>query len=259
MNRASPLPAERAASELIGEPVSPMECARERPVLFSAPMIRAILSGEKKQTRRVVNPQPGAGVIPYRTKLGTWNWVLESTGVGTRTPFPCPYGKAFDRLWVRETWSQCARGVYPCPPCWFRADFGKFEDPARDNPMHIKDCTGPRGDCFACVAEREGKFLWRPSIYMPRKLSRNTLEITSVRMERLQQISEGDAEAEGVATLDGYFAEARLCARGKQLGLPPTEHRVWFAELWDSINSKRPSCAWSDNPWVWCVEFRRVA
>lgn len=244
--------------------------SKEIPILFSAAMVRAILAGTKTQTRRIARgdidflgskdeqDNPDCWGWPFDGKQGhgyavlgrghTWrqNHDLQS--------IECPYGDVGRRLWVKETFSRCALTVYPCPPCWFRADFGSYDDPARDTDHAHKGTR--QADCFACVAEMEGKFVWRPSIYMPRHLSRLTLEVTSVRAERLQQILEQDAEAEGVATLDGALDEVRLCARAKVMGIPATEHRVWFAELWDEINLKR--APWSSNPWVWCVSFRVV-
>jgi len=93
---------------------------------------------------------------------------------------------------------------------------------------------------------------------MPRWASRITLEVTSVRVERLQDITEEDAWAEGIEQLDGAFDNATLCRRAVAMGEPVESARVTFAELWDSINGKRPGCSWADNPWAWVVGFRRV-
>lgn len=174
---------------------------KERPILFSAPMVRALLDGRKTQTRRVVKPQPTATreeAIRTYGKGGTF--ILEAGFFGVR----CPYGQLGDRLWVRETWGACAGSPV------YRAD---------DN------ATCPDG----------GR--WKPSIHMPRWASRITLEVTGVRVERLQDISEEDAIAEGVP---------------EQRGDP------WaFQCLWDSINGARERCSWAANPWVWAITFSR--
>lgn len=226
---------------------------KERPILFSAPMVRAILSGRKTVTRRLVSDKVPKG---YEFDGYSPNGVRCSRPCGETGEklLPCPYGSPGDRLWVRETFSTSALAIYPCPPCWFRADFGAFEDPAKDPHTHGDLGSGPRrGDCFACEAEREGPFRWRPSIHMPRRLSRITLEVVSVRVERLHEIAEEDAKREGVDNGPGLgprLYPGTGAARG------PLGHRAVFAELWDAINGKR--APWTENAWVWRVEFKRV-
>lgn len=163
---------------------------KERPILFSAPMVQAILAGSKTQTRRVVK-SPG----------------MES---------PCPYGEIGDFLWVRETW-----GVRD----------GMIVYRANDEDMPLD-----KGE------------KWKPSIHMWRNASRITLEITNVRIERLQEISESDARAEGVSKYEG---ECPL--RNKRLN----KYQLQFAALWDSINAKR-GLGWDVNPFVWVIEFKRI-
>lgn len=97
---------------------------------------------------------------------------------------------------------------------------------------------------------------WRPSIFMPRWASRLTLEVTEVRCERLQAISEKDASAEGIEAIDGMYDEAELCRIAKEMRIPATESLVWFRWLWDSINGDR--AAWESNPWVWVVSFAKM-
>jgi hypothetical protein len=203
---------------------------KERPVLFQGAMVRALLAGTKTQTRRLVKPQHAAPFVDLQV---------------------CPYGVPGDRLWVRETWSKSALGVYPCPPCWYRADFGTFNDPGNAYDMHDQGCGGNSADCFPCVAQREGKFKWRPSIYMPRQLSRITLEVTEVRVQRLQEISEEDAKAEGV------HHSAAATAKQSTIdthGMTPC--RAAFAALWEQINGKK--APWSSNPFCWAISFRRT-
>ena len=198
---------------------------RERPILFSGAMVRAILAGQKTQTRRMVKPQPRP------TKRGWWEWgyALGKTqaasprrsvwhaetwqreaGTAPLEDF-CPYGQPGGRLWVRETWGKLDMGS-----ACYRAD-----------------------DEAAVPADGR----WRPSIHMPRWASRLTLEVTEVRVQRLQEISEEDALAEGIPprTDDHVLAVPR------------------FRTLWESINGERPGCSWESNPWVWCVSFRRVS
>lgn len=187
----------------------------ERPILFSAPMIRALLAGTKTQTRRVVKPQPDEDGLARLAGQWIWHDTSERT-------FRCPYGQPGERLWVRENFSGSIayeRHGYPLKEwgnkIWYWAD---------GNPQR-GDWTKPR-----------------PSIHMPRHLSRITLELTEVRVERLQDISEADALAEGVANSlhlpGGRFANEN------------------YAHLWDAINGPG---SWDANPFVWCVAFKMAA
>lgn len=239
--------------------------AREHGILFSAPMVRALLAGTKVQTRRIMKPQPPTqreviaksgsefSVFTDRHSPGVFRvggpvWAVREL-MGREPQWTCPYGAPGDILWVRETWSHSARGVYPCPSAWRRADFTKYDDPAL-NADHIRGCGGNQGDCFACAAEREGKFRWRPAIFMKRADSRITLKVTGVRVERVQDISEEDARAEGV-TLDPVLGRLN----GAPATLHPFTHRQAYIWLWDAING---AGSWASNPWVWVVGFRRV-
>ncbi|MBY4692781.1 hypothetical protein K6W21_01590 [Burkholderia latens] len=226
----------------------------ERPILFSGSMVRAILEGRKTQTRRVVK-------LPHTNSLGEWEPTMIGGEHGGRTAggetvplqgglwhtrtgdcLMSPHGEPGDRLWVRETWSTDFARHYPCDGVWYAADND------RSNDIEVRD--GVRG-IFSPESNAHVPFRWRPSIHMPRALSRITLEITGVRIERLQEISESDARAEGVTIEDhhmrGYCAGAYL---------PPSIRA--FHDLWDSLNSPRGH-GWGVNPWVWVVEFRRVA
>lgn len=192
---------------------------RERPILFSAEMVRALLAGTKTQTRRVAKE--------FDAEPGKMDAILR------RFPHQngCPYGAPGDQLWVRETWATnegAAGGV-----C-YRADTGQ--------------CA-----TFQRIANGEATHAvgrWRPSIHMPRWASRITLEVTGVRVERLQGISEADAVAEGIeshdddgATYYGPFGKGDAC---------PIRA---FRALWESING---AGSWDANPFVWVVEFRRL-
>lgn len=217
---------------------------KELPILFSAPMVRAILSGQKTQTRRLVKPQPTEFGLKWVTDcegdFATWQdsglLIDEYSDDGGPCQRACPYGKPGDRLWVRETW---AKNEGSAGGCCYRADHG--------------------GAC-AYEAHDLGKGLvthkvskWKPSIHMPRWASRITLEITGVRVERLQDISEADAIAEGCfKNHNGYYWGGPHPEYGtKQMATPVSA----FRDLWESINS---TGSWESNPWVWAVEFKRI-
>lgn len=230
---------------------------RERPILFSAPMVRAILAGTKTQTRRVVKP------LPEPHDGWDWSWPIARKGVttGTRVCWRadqgrpggisayCPYGIPGARLWVRETWA--AHWMYDdVPPNAARSDREDLR--ATDNRWFAADRDGAPGS-NGCPAEgRRGR--WRPSIHMPRWASRITLDVVSVRVERVQEITEADARAEGARR---YAGEGAVYESLLGPGTWNESARGWFAELWESINAKR-GFGWDVNPWVWRIEFRRV-
>lgn len=182
---------------------------RERPILMSGPMVRAILEGRKGQTRRVVKMDADAPRdIPQ--------WKVE------RLIERCPYGVPGDRLWVRETWATMACYDY-LPPSQLSIN---------SDPWYYR-ATDPPGECDEL--ER-----WRPAVHMPRIISRITLEISGVRVERLHDISEDDVQAEGcTGSPHGKAAD-----------------KLRFPTLWDRINGK--SHPWASNPWVFVLEFRRA-
>jgi hypothetical protein len=195
---------------------------------------------------------------PLCTKLGgdlarAWPDLLHGVTPGLQVPcadgttqrLRNPWGwPEPSRLWVRETW-QAIWATAERPPHGLRSPAGwAIGYPATDGirEMHDED----KGIVTTC----------RPSIHMPRWASRITLDVTDVRVQRLQDISEEDARAEGVEAFEGMVNDATLCAMSKATGDTATDARPLFACLWDSINGKR--AAWASNPWVWCVAFRRV-
>lgn len=207
-----------------------------RPILFSAPMVRAILEGRKTQTRRVVKDRH----IDAAPPACFFQWLRER----------CPCGQPGDRLWVREAWAETDRED-GTPVIAYRA--GGNIAIGRDHPKgndYLIDTIA--WDDMPHVET------WRPSIHMPRWASRVLLEITAVRVERLQDISETDARAEGIeqtVTGDGW---RRYCADIEQeaAGLTPcSTAEISYRSLWESINGPG---AWEANPWVWVVEFRRA-
>ncbi len=203
-----------------------MSQAKERPILFSAPMVRAILEGRKTVTRRAVKIQP-------RTKgdIGSYGQgqpFIRHPDPTKRNP-ECPYGRPGDRLWVREAWAADAQldGIAP-------------RDLSQGEPIMYPADGSVRQTGCAMISQGRG----RPSIHMPRWASRILLEITAVRVERLQDISEDQAEAEGMNFLR-HIPDADETLTAAQL----------FECLWSSINGDE---SWTGNPWVWVVEFKRV-
>lgn len=225
---------------------------KEHPILFFTPMVLAILEGRKTQTRRVLNPQPYRDVVSIRNdfapsgvSLGANYWCswTENGDISSHVNFQwkCPYGQVGDRLWVRETFAD-----------GFINGIGSTIIYKADNPDFDKDFL------------KDGK--WKPSIFMTRSTSRITLEITDIRVEQLQDISEEDAIAEGIDScpsglnlssipasehFDVYFDYGKTSL--------PTYHQnpiTSFKSLWDSINAKKHP--WANNDWVWVVEFKRI-
>jgi len=228
---------------------------KERPILFSGAMVRAIMEGRKTQTRRIVKPQPPAGcryeINGNRNKACClFNCPDLPGGVGFCPPkpqskdhlLPCPYGKPGDRLWVRETFAfvDWYDGHAPSEVPRFDVD-----DPYGDGSKRQR--VWYQADEQQWNRSYRGK--WRPSIHMPRWASRITLEITGIRCERLQSISHSDAIAEGIESTK--FAKEQLPLRKQSLPLSV----LAYSHLWDAINGDG---FWDANPWVWVVEFKRL-
>ena len=192
---------------------------KERPILFSGEMVRAILDGRKTMTRRVIRFPKGADNDCYPgIAAGHFWWFRDGFSTGQR--IRCPYGQPGDRLWVRETYKIVEPGfMQEREEVYYRADF-RYLKPGENGP-------------------------WKPSIFMPRRASRTSLEIVSVKVERLQDITERDIIAEGI--------HRELGGWGNSFGY----YTNAFKALWDSINAKR-GYGWSVNPWVWVIEFTRV-
>ena len=214
-----------------------------RPILFNTEMVRAILEDRKTETRRVIKPQPNILKFDPIIMSGKYGYRDEHGKL-----YKCPYGQVGDRLWVRETW---------------------FSFPSHDN---LKPCEIPHTESIESMHENDIDYLASPiefynrgrirqSIFMPRWVSRITLEITEIKVERVQDITEEGAMAEGIlshnkggpdrigrimyASRDGSHSEWELTAAKA------------FERLWDSINKKR-GFGWESNPWVWVVKFRRI-
>ncbi|MDE2254310.1 MAG: hypothetical protein KGL42_08620 [Betaproteobacteria bacterium] len=220
---------------------------KERPIIFSAPMVRAILEGHKTQTRRVFKVPRGcswyeghggeaAGMIQDDTGPAWWH--VEEQG--------CPYGEPGSKLWVREAFrftdvfdqdspyrvgERCVDAGYRIPwaPLQFEADGRRMNWVHTGTPPH----DGP---------PMPGKL--RPAIHMPRWASRITLKVTGVRVERLQEITPADCVEEGCMPTEQRYAQAEL------------QVLDMYKELWEQINGPG---SWDANPWVWVIEFRRLA
>ena len=211
---------------------------KERPVLFSGPMVRAILDGRKTQTRRVIDRMTGFKVNQFdrsntpgydwhfRCQRGLWQ-DMDHAEVLSR----CPYGQSGDRLWCRETFATA------------------HDNPCIDNAGTVYRATDPDWGLM------EG-FRWKPSIFMPRWASRITLEITDVRVERLHDIDNDGCVAEGISASgkavrmpDGSYAQA-----GRYESKASTVRQL-FSELWTEINGPN---SWAANPFVWVIEFKKV-
>lgn len=207
---------------------------KERPILFSAPMVRAILEGRKTQTRRIVKPQPDysmVGVIDWKDIRASNELSLTNAmALGS------PYGVPGERLWVRETWG------YELTAKAVKASLPRAGIP-------------PQAECEAVYYRASDGWNgpWLPSIHMPRWASRIDLTNSCARIERLQDVSEADALAEGVefGLLNGVMVFKNY-ATGEMS--EPTA-RGSYRSLWESINGPG---SWEVNPWVWVVEFERV-
>ena len=235
---------------------------RERPILFSGPMVRAILEGRKTQTRRPVKGEPQVrlldrvrGDFPFHkinacagihaarlNKHGAVSVLADDreNELGVKPgefEWLCPYGAPGDRLWVRETWRLQFTG---------RDTIWEFPDGAT-----MKRDLPDDADTHAKRLIQTGRGGWRPSIHMPRWASRLTLEVVRVRVERLDVISEADAIAEGVYPLPaGTDDDAEH--------FDASDHRTAYLSGWDSMYARKPELQWKANPWVWVVEFKRV-
>lgn len=209
-----------------------MAAIKERPILFSGAMVRALLAGTKTQTRRAIKLQTGR-TFDERALVGAiqeWRPVFDKVAqatVGNRAALiRCPYGVRGNRLWVRETWAYHVHAQ-----------------------AALRDEDGPWVYAADGAAALQMRLCdrWRPSIHMSRVASRMTLEVTGVRVERLQDISAVDAIAEGVEPKLPDPLCSQVC---------PEDYVAGYRALWGQING---AGSWDANPWVWVVEFRRLA
>ena len=210
---------------------------KERPILFSGPMVNAILRNEKTQTRRVLKVSDHGYKFEHMMKLDDYFVATFDPGLMFQTELvKCPYGKVGDRLWVREGWR-----YYIDSELWYCVQYRA--DNAVKKPDFPDNNAGFRFVGYCDETEDPENQRWRPSIHMPRYSSRILLEIADIRVERVQDISEADAMFEG--------AEPQIVLPGDEISFV-----AGFYWLWDSINDKR-GFGWDVNPWVWVIEFER--
>lgn len=207
---------------------------KERPIIMGAEEVRGILAGRKTVTRRALNPQPVVSKID-----GGWNisgiphfMGYPETHIQRDGRFKCPYGLPGQMMWVREKWGYEVGQIW-CP--------GPIPKGASEDVRIVYAADEEGFD--------EDPAQWCSPLFLPRWASRLTLGIVSIRVERLQEITEGDAIAEGWPKASGDFDSPSPGNGG------PFD---WYRTLWDSLSGKKPGCAWSDNPFVWRIEFRRV-
>ncbi|HEB5064420.1 TPA: hypothetical protein R0E78_000172 [Klebsiella pneumoniae] len=214
---------------------------KERGMIFNAEMVRAILDGRKTQTRRIMAPQPAddieRGIFPNPEVIG-WKSSLRHK-YGSTTAHFCPYGKPGDRIWVREAFRVHSRATDVATLIYKANERNSWTEQTHRVPVAV--CNKP------ATPEK-----WTPSLHMPRWASRILLEITDVRVERLNAISEEDARAEGI--IDGGCLN---CGESEPCGCanPEPDATDAFAYLWQSIYGQEN---WNANPWVWVIEFKRV-
>lgn len=240
---------------------------KERPIIFSGEMVKAILDGKKTMTRRAVKTQPRDECTEIATSACFGHVEYRSTSEDRQTQsilakIKCPYGKIGDRLWVRETWIQ----GYDDPLIESEGD-----DENAVSIIYKADGKEEYRTCSAETAENWGDFSadsemvgFKSPIHMPRWASRILLEITDIRVERLNDISEADALKEGIRNYnfemedspDTYVGYTHLQKDDGKSTLYKTP-AIAFERLWDTLNAKKGN-PWSSNPWVWVVEFKVV-
>jgi hypothetical protein len=216
----------------------------ERPILMSAPMVRAILEGRKTQTRRIVRGNPhGIHWCPV-VVAGYGGWVDDHS-----RPCPCPYGQRGDRLYVKEhAWMWCEK----IPNGTTKKGRAKFKYVPLRCARVFYCADHPEQPAVDVLCEYRGyPWGWRKKLgrFLPRWASRITLETTAVRVERLQDISEADAKAEGVTPFPAD-PEGDCWTDGK--------HATAYHHLWNEINGWDGASSWDANPWVWVIQFRRL-
>jgi hypothetical protein len=214
---------------------------KERPILMSTPMVQAILQGRKTMTRRIIafpedfNCEDVYDNSPYGLKY------TSDFGGGTVQRLPCKYGTVGDRFWVRETFTKLVPEHFIDKHFVYKADMCYSSERIRQNYIQLGY-----------------PYQWKPSIFMPRSASRITLEITNIRVERLQSISEEDAIREGVGAgfqMNAGWPDYTHIENGVCM-VTQDSARMSFWTLWESINGLGHTESWEGNPWVWVIEFK---
>jgi hypothetical protein len=199
----------------------------EKPILFSTPMVQAILEGRKTMTRRIVKPQP---------LLKPGDMLVDMFDI---TEVKCPYGKVGDVLWVREKFTTL--NCLSKNKVSHQTLLGWVREHPNENPYIY----------FADKDVEHDLYMWKPSIHMPKTAARIWLDITNIRVDRVQDISEEDAIAEGIEGAEGKMGYKYYIDKTAATFHP----NISFQSLWESINGED---SWNENPWVWVVEFKRI-
>lgn len=208
---------------------------KERPILFNTEMVQAILEGRKTQTRRLIKPQPIEEQGGFRYEKSKVHFYCNNAAIVSRQHLDfSPFGQVGDRLWIRETWC-CLHGYGDTPN---KEDFVRYKADSGAGEQVITDVKG-----------------WRPSIHMPRVYSRILLEITGIRVERIQDITPHDKQAEGIDYGDLLTKQHGELSMDDLYLFEAIDSE--FQQLWDSINTKR-GYGWNVNPWVWVIEFKKI-
>jgi len=213
---------------------------KERPILFNSEMVRAVLYGRKTQTRRPVKESTFRVEEIIPDEPGYWTMIKDDGGDMVKSPFGVPG----DRLWVRETWRASWDGDFAIDVNYREGD--------QVERFYTETLPGEATSEYITAWE------WRPSIHMPRWASRIPLEITNIRVERVHDITEEDAQAEGcnkmamVGSQDPIFGHAPVPRYHKD-----GSYKFGFKRQWDSIYANK-GIGWNANPWVWVVEFQRL-
>ncbi|MEI7261301.1 MULTISPECIES: ASCH domain-containing protein [Pectobacterium] len=251
---------------------------KETGIIFNGDMVRATLSGQKTQTRRIMKPQPtpcdyvdehgkarGGHQWPsniFRAMLHVERELQNGQGgwkglVGDA----CPYGDVGDRLWGREKWGVVSHAFdddgfmtswTPDRPATAIHEMSFGKGYYSGHVIYAADGSFTWGDDDGHV---DGRSCWKPSIHMPRAASRILREIIDVRVERLNDISEEDCWAEGIDAVDGRFENAEIIDMARKIGCCIDDAKPMFALLWQSIYGAE---SWNENPWVWVVSFKRI-
>lgn len=218
----------------------PSVAVKSRPILFSSPVIPALIENRKSQTRRTLREQPPPGFDRHCWfDAPVYGFTDEPEPAANWWTIRCPYGQPGDQLWVKETFRpsslETEHGLSRAIE--YRADGAKLRRPRED------------------VASLRSGGDWRSSRFMPRWASRITLEVTEVRVERLAGITHEDAIAEGCRGSNWVASSPYIVGPHTDDGELPVEE---FERLWNEINGEREGCRWQDDPWVWRIVFRRI-
>lgn len=223
---------------------------REIPLLMNGPMVRATLAGHKTNTRREIIRLGGFGKITQfgRSNTPGYDWHFRDSAMRwhdlshAQLLKACPYGQVGACLWVRETWRGVVEISHPDAPLKYGV------------ARYVPDQKYCRRVEYAATQAHDGE-PWRPNIHMPRWACRILLEVTGVRVERLQDISEADCWAEGIEEVDGSLDDLKIIELAKRMGRCVDDAAPTFAALWESISGPG---SWDANPLVWVIEFRRA-